>query len=161
MFLRYIYPSIALIGTIFNFLWLLKEKPALKIPSIAFLILTITLSLGISLRWFYFLTRITKTGLYKEAVHIFTRVGYSFFCLTLLARLALSNLVLPVWPEYTPYAVSPITRLVCDASTFLFMASQIYVAWRKQEHLPKRRYYSYQNKPEVYKLSDIPENLFI
>ena len=113
------------------------------------------------MRWFYFLTRIKKTGLYKEAVHFLTRLGYSFFCLVLLARLALFNLILPVWPEFTPYAVNPIARIVFDASTFIFMASQIYVAWRKQEQLPKRRYYSYQNKPEVYKLSEIPENLFI
>jgi hypothetical protein len=35
------------------------------------------------------------------------------------------------------------------------------VTGRKQEDLPKRRYYSYQNKAEVYKLGAIPENLFI
>lgn len=69
MFLRYIYPSVALIGTLFNSLWLYMAKPVFKIPSIVFLILTMILSIGISVRWFYFLIRIKKTGLYKEAVH--------------------------------------------------------------------------------------------
>ena len=73
--------------------------------------------------WFHFLQRITKTGLYKEAVHSLTRIGYSFICLVLLARLALFNLVLPFWPEYTHSAVNPIATIVLDASTFLFTAS--------------------------------------
>ena len=90
-----------------------------------------------------------------------TRLGYSYFCLVLLSRLALFNLVLPFWPELTHFAVSPLATIVLDASTFLFMATQIFVTWSKQRDLPKRRYYSYQNKPEYFKLGEIPENLFI
>ena len=160
-FLRYIYPAIAIISTVLTSVWQIENIEALKIPSLIFLCLTVMYSVGISIKWFIFLVRITRQHLYPRGLHPVTRLGYSLFLLYLGARLAYSNVLAPLWPPALHFAGDPVLRMVLDAMSAGFAASQVYVTWSKQEEMPKNRYYSYGGKREEYKLDTIPENLII